>query len=107
MSYTVVEMDGKELKFEYDRTSIIKMEEMGYNAINPSSKIYTNFEILIYGGLLKNDPKLKWKDALPIFEFMKNEYGMMETIETLSSLVNDVFTLEGNGKKMTVVGKKA
>lgn len=102
MSYIEVEMNDKKLVLEYDRKSIIEMEKMGYNAINPSEKLYTNFEILIYGALLKHQPKMKWDKAMEVIEFMKQEYGMMETVQKLSEMVNDVFTLEGTGKKLEV-----
>lgn len=96
----------KTIRLEYDRASIVEMEKMGYNAVNPSEKLYTNFEILIYGGMLKHQPKTTWKDAIDFAEFMKEEYGMMEVIENLNEMVNEVFTLEGKtGKKLIRKGK--
>lgn len=106
MSYIEVEMKDETLKLEYDRTSIIEMEKMGYNAINPSEHLYTNFEILVYGSLLKHQPKTKWKDAVEICEFLKEEYGMMDVIQNLSEMVNEVFILEGkSGKKLVRMAK--
>ena len=81
MSYIDVERTigdkTKTIRLEYDRASIVEMEKMGYNAVNPSEKLYTNFEILIYGGMLKHQPKTTWKDAIDFAEFMKEEYGML------------------------------
>lgn len=106
MSYIEVEMKDETLKLEYDRASIIEMEKMGYNAITPSERLYTNFEILVYGALLKHQPKTKWKDAVEICGFLKEEYGMMDVIQNLSEMVNEVFTLEGkSGKKLVRVAK--
>lgn len=103
MSY--IEIEDKGLKLEYDRKAIIEMEKMGYNAINPSEHIYTNFEILVYGSLLKHQPKTKWENAVEIAEYLKEEYGMMEIIQNLSEMVNEVFTLKGKGKKLVRKGK--
>ena len=106
MSYIEVEMNDKVLKLEYDRNSIVEMEKMGYNAIKPTEKIYTNFEIMVYGALLKHQPKTKWKDALEVVQFM--EYGMMDTLQNLSEMINEVFILEGKkGKKLVRKGIKA
>lgn len=103
MSY--IEIEDKGLKLEYDRKAIIEMEKMGYNAINPSEHIYTNFEILVYGSLLKHQPKTKWENAVEIAEYLKEEYGMMEIIQNLSEMVNEVFMLKGKGKKLVRKGK--
>lgn len=105
MSYIDVDYKEKTLKIEYDRTSVLKMEELGYNAVNPTSKIYTNYEILVYGGLLKHQPKTTWKEGIEIADFMKEEYGMSDVIENLNEMVNEVFTLEGKkGKKLVRKG---
>lgn len=104
-SYIEVEKDGKTYKLEYDRTSIVKMEEMGYNATNPSAKLYTSFELLVYGGLLKHHPEMKWKDTIDFAEFMKEEYGMTDVLANLNEMVSEVFTLEGkSGKKLVRKG---
>lgn len=110
MSYIDIERkigdEAKTIKLEYDRASIIEMEKMGYNAVNPSDKIYTNYEILVYGAMLKHQPKTTWKDGIEFANFMKAEYGMMDTIENLNEMVNEVFTLEGkSGKKLIRKGK--
>lgn len=107
MAYIEIEKDDKIIKLEYDRDTIIKMEEMGYNAIDPSSKILTNYEIMIYGGMLKHQSNTKWKDAVEFAKYVSEEYGMMEVIQEMSKLVNEVFQLEGKGnKKLIVKGTK-
>lgn len=93
------------IKLEYDRASIIEMEKMGYNAVNPSEKLYTNYEILVYGGMLKHQPKTTWKDAIEFAEFLQEEYGLLEILSNLNEMVNDVFILEGKGKKLIRKGK--
>lgn len=106
MSYIEFEMKDEVLKLEYDRESIIQMESMGYNAINPSQRLYTNFEILVYGALLKHQPHTKWKNAVEVCEFLKEEYGMTDVLKNLNEMVNEVFTLEGkSGKKLVKVTK--
>ncbi len=93
------------IKLEYDRASIIEMEKMGYNAVNPSEKLYTNYEILVYGGMLKHQPKTTWKDAIEFAEFLQEEYGLLEILSNLNEMVNEVFILEGKGKKLIRKGK--
>lgn len=109
MSYIDVERtigDKTEtIKLEYDRASIIEMEKMGYNAVNPSEKLYTNYEILVYGGMLKHQPKTTWKDAIEFAEFLQEEYGLLEILSNLNEMVNEVFILEGKGKKLIRKGK--
>lgn len=101
-SYIEFEMDEKTIKLEFNRDSIIKMEEMGYNAIDPTSKVMTNYEIMVYGGLLKHQPNTKWKDALVIADFLSKEYGMTEVVKHLSVMTNEVFHLEGKPGKILV-----
>lgn len=103
MSY--IEIEEKGLKLEFDRKSIIEMEKMGYNVVNPSEHIYTNFEILVYGSLLKHQPKTTWENAIEIVEYLKEEYGMMEVVKNLNEMVNEIFTLKGKGKKLVRKGK--
>lgn len=104
-SYIEIEMNGETLKLEYDRSSIIEMEKMGYNAVNPSSTLYTSYEIMVYGALLKHQPSTTWKQAIEISEFMANEYGMGNVIQELNPMVNEVFHLEGKpGKKLVRKG---
>lgn len=109
MSYIDVERtigDKTEtIKLEYDRASIIEMEKMGYNAVNPSEKLYTNYEILVYGGMLKHQPKTTWKDAIEFAEFLQEEYGLLEILSNLNEMVNEIFILEGKGKKLIRKGK--
>lgn len=109
MSYIDVERTigdkTKTIKLEYDRASIIEMEKMGYNAVNPSEKLYTNYEILVYGGMLKHQPKTTWKDAIEFAEFLQEEYGLLEILSNLNEMVNEVFILEGKGKKLIRKGK--
>lgn len=109
MSYIDVERTigdkTKTIRLEYDRASIIEMEKMGYNAVNPSEKLYTNYEILVYGGMLKHQPKTTWKDAIEFAEFLQEEYGLLEILSNLNEMVNEVFILEGKGKKLIRKGK--
>lgn len=109
MSYIDVERTigdkTKTIRLEYDRVSIIEMEKMGYNAVNPSEKLYTNYEILVYGGMLKHQPKTTWKDAIEFAEFLQEEYGLLEILSNLNEMVNGVFILEGKGKKLIRKGK--
>ena len=104
-SYIEIEMNDETLKFEYDRSAIIEMEKMGYNAINPTATVYTSYEIMVYGGLLKHQPSMTWKKAIEISEFMANEYGMLNVIQELTPMVNEVFHLDGKpGKKLVRKG---
>lgn len=91
MSRIKVEALGEEIVIEYDRASIVKMEEMGYNALDPTSKMYTNYEIMIYGGLLKHRPKTTWKEATEIASELNENYGMKEILEAISPMIQDVF----------------
>lgn len=101
MSYIDIEMGEKTLKLEYDRNAIIKMEEMGYNSIDPSSKLLTNYEIMVYGGLLKHQPDTKWKEAIEFSKFLAEEYGIGDVVKELSPMINEVFHVEGkSGKKL-------
>lgn len=107
MAYIEIEMKDGTLKLEYNREAIIKMEEMGYNAVNPTSKIMTNYEIIVFGGLLKHQPKTTWTEALEIANYLTKEYGLTEVLSQLAPMVNDVFHMEGKGKKLVVKGTKA
>lgn len=107
MAYIEIEMKDEILKLEYNRDSIIKMEEMGYNAIDPSSKIMTSYEIIVYGGLLKHQPDTTWKKAVEIAKFIQEEYGLTEALNSLAPMVNNVFQMEGKGKKLITKGSKA
>ena len=102
-----LEVLGKELVIEFDRESMIKMEEMGYNAIDPTSKLLTNFEIMIYGGLLKNQPKTTWKEAIEICEGIRTDYDTAEIMPVLSDMINDVFFPGGTKKKKSFKVEKA
>lgn len=107
MAYIEIEMKEETLKLEYDRDAIIKMEEMGYNAIDPTSKgVLTAIEIMVHGGLLKHQPHVNWKKVVEVTEFMKTEYGLGEVVNVLVPMVNDVFQMEGKGKKLVVKGTK-
>lgn len=104
MAYIEIEMKNEVFKLEYDRASIIAMEKMGYNAFDPTSQLYTNFEILVRGGLIKHHPRLRQDKIEEITDFIINEYGMLEASQNLSELVNEVFILNGKGKKMKRMG---
>lgn len=101
MSRIKVEALGEEITIEYDRTSIVKMEEMGYNALDPTSKMYTNYEIMVYGGVLKHRPKTTWKEATEIAEELNREYGLTAIMEAIVPMIQDVFFPGGIEKKRT------
>ena len=99
MSRIRVEVEDKEYVIEYNRDSIIKMEEMGYDALNPASKFLTNFEIMVFGGLLKHQPDTSWKKAIEISEYLRSEYEIDKLIEALNGAINEVFFPKATGKK--------
>lgn len=100
-SYIEFEMNDKVVKLEFDRDAIIRMEEMGYNAIDPSSKLMTNYEVMVYGGMLKHQPDTTWKQAIEAASFLAEEYGMLNVVKELNPMVNEVFHVEGKaGKKL-------
>lgn len=105
MSLIEIEKGENIYTLEYDRKAIIAMEDMGFNIFKPEEKFYTNFEIMIRGGLLKHHPHLSNAEQLEIIETCKNDYGMRPMYEELGDMISEVFTIEGK-KKIVRKGKK-
>lgn len=99
MSYIDIEMDEKELRLEYDRKSVIEMEKMGYNALNPGEKVYTTLELLVHGALLKHQPSITKTKAEKVCDFIVTEYGIPDAVQNLNEMLQEVYVLEGKSKK--------
>ena len=102
-----IEMEDKVYTLEYDRASVMEMEGMGYNAANPTDKLFTNFNLLIRGALLKHHRDLSKHTVDDIISYMEKEYGMIEIITVLSEMVNELFILEGKKKLKVNKGHRA
>lgn len=100
-----VELNGEVLTLEYNRAAIVKMEEMGFDIREISSKIYTSYELLVTGALFKNHSKKKLSECVDIAEALAEEYGLEEMVSSLSELYQDAIHIKGkSGKKLTIKG---
>lgn len=103
--YIEVEMNDETIKLEYNRDAIVKMEEMGFNIQEITSKPYSCYEKMLLGALVKNHSDKKMKEAVKIAEFMAEEYGLNEIMTSLSELYKEALHMEGkSGKKLVIKG---
>lgn len=101
--YIEVEMNGEKLKLEYNRDAIVKMEEMGFNIQEVTSKVYTTYETMVIGALVKNHSNKKMREAVNIAEYLADEYGLNEVMEKLSELYQDALHIKGKSKKKLAI----
>lgn len=101
--YIEVEMNGETLKLEYNRDAIVKMEEMGFNIQEVASKVYTSYETMVIGALVKNHSDKKMREAVNIAESLAEEYGLNEVMEKLTELYQDALHIKGKSKKKLAI----
>lgn len=105
--YIEVEVNGEKLKLQYNRDAIVKMEEMGFNIQEVSSKIYTSYEQMVVGALVKNHSDKKFREMVDIAEYLAEEYGLNSVLENLTELYKEALHVEGKkGKKLEIKGSK-
>lgn len=103
--YIEFEKDGNVIKLEYNRKAVVKLEEMGFDIQSIASKPMTAVEFLVYGGLMKNHPTIKWDTAMETADYLIEEYGLTNLMENLAELYKEVFQMEGKtGKKLEIKG---
>ncbi len=101
MSFCKVEVGEKEYKLEYNRDSIVMMEEMGYNAFVESKTPLKDINIMTYGALYRHH-KFDEDRAGVICDEMIEEYGFLEVYKILQTLVAETYNVLPKSKK----GKK-
>ena len=97
--YIEVEMNGETLKLEYNRDAIVKMEEMGFDIQKVTSKVYTTYEKMVIGALVKNHSDKKMREAVNIAESLAEEYGLNEVMEKMTELYQDALHIKSKSKK--------
>ncbi len=101
MSFCKIEVGEKEYKLEYNRQAIVLMEEMGYNAFVESKTPLKDINIMVYGALYRHH-KLDFDRTGAICDEMLEEYGLLELLKVLQTLVAEAYSVTPKGKK----GKK-
>ena len=97
-----IEIDEK-WTCEYDKASIRKLEEQGFNFKELENKPFTLLSVMFYGSLLKNHPNITTAEADKIYD----EYGdqeLMKEIDTMfveAAKVGDKKNPNAKWKKMS------
>ena len=95
-----ISIDGK-WTCEYDKASIRKLEEKGYNFRELEKKPFTMMGVLFYGSLLKNHPNITFEEADKIYD----EYGDQELLKELDIMIEEAVKL-GEKKNPNAKWKK-
>lgn len=105
MSYFEIEKDGKNLRFEYNRKALVRMENEGYNALKATEKMFTNLPVMVWGALLMHQPETTKAEAMNVLDYVEEQGGLADLTEALGDILTDAFTPNGN-LKIKIQGKK-
>ena len=97
-----VTVNEKPYRLTFNRRSVQRMEDNGFDIQTSVEKPATTFYQLVKGSLYANHPWIKNEEVEVLVDVLDNEYGMTEVLEVLATLYTEVFQSEGEKKKLEI-----
>ena len=98
--YIDVELTEQTYRLEYTRDALVRMEREGFSFTAVGEKPVMSLRLLVWGALLKHDPRLTVQKADTILDEMLEIYALEDLFSALLELVESVMPkLDNGGKK--------
>lgn len=98
MASILIKSNKKSYRLEYNRSSIVRMEENGFNVSNIDTKPLSTITLLIRGAFYMHNPSLSDEEIDKIAEQVGDGQGF---IQVLTQMYQDALTSLTSGKDDT------